>query len=35
MSMPEIGVDGASYTLDRTGAILGTKGEDALYIVQE
>lgn len=35
MSMPEIGVAGSSYTLDRTGAILGTKGEDALYIVQE
>ena len=35
LSMPEIGTDGAAYTLDRNGAILGTKGEDALYIIQE
>lgn len=35
MSTPEVGTDGASYTLDRTGAILGKNGEDAIYIVQE
>lgn len=35
LSMPEVGTEGASYTLDRTGNILGVKGEDALYIVQE
>ena len=35
LSMPEVGTDGAAYTLDRNGAILGTKGEDALYIIQE
>lgn len=35
MSTPEVSTDGASYTLDRTGAILGKNGEDAIYIVQE
>lgn len=35
MSMPEIGVDGASFTLNRTGSVLGVTGEDALYLIQE
>lgn len=35
MSTPEVSTDGASYTLDRTGAILGKNGEDAIYIIQE
>lgn len=35
LAMPEVGTEGAAYTLDRTGAVLGTKGEDALYIIQE
>lgn len=35
LSMPEVGTEGAAYTLDRNGAILGTKGEDAMYIIQE
>lgn len=35
MVMPEIGTDGAAFTLSRTGSVLGVKGEDALYIIQE
>ena len=35
MVMPEIGTDGAAFTLSRTGTALGVKGEDALYIIQE
>lgn len=35
MNMPEIGVDGASFTLNRTGSVLGVTGEDALYLIQE
>jgi|GEM_PF-1580630 len=35
MTMPEIGVQSASFTLDRNGTALGVKGEDALYLVQE
>lgn len=35
--MPTIGVDGAMFTLDRTGTVMGTKTsvEDALFVVQE
>ncbi len=35
VTMPTIGVDGAAFTLDREGAVLGTRGEDALYLIQE
>lgn len=35
MSMPEISTDGAAFTLNRSGAVLGVKGEDALFIIQE
>ncbi len=35
MNMPEIAVDGAAFTLERTGRVLGTLGEDAVYVVME
>lgn len=35
MVMPEIGTDGAAFTLSRTGTALGVKGEDALFVIQE
>lgn len=35
MTMPSISTTGAVFTLDRDASVLGTKGEDALYIVQE
>lgn len=35
MNMPEIGVDGAIFTLDRTGRVLGINGEDAVFITRE
>ncbi len=35
MVMPEIGTDGAAFTLSRNGTALGVNGEDAVYIAQE
>ena len=35
LNTPEIGTDGAAFTLDRTGAVLGTDYEDAVYIATE
>lgn len=35
MNMPSTGTDGAVFTLERTGAVLGDKGEDALFMAQE
>ena len=35
LSTPEIGTDGAAFTLDRIGAVLGTDYEDAVYIATE
>lgn len=35
LNAPEIGTDGAAFTLDRTGAVLGTDYEDAVYIATE
>lgn len=34
-NMPSIGTSDAFVTLTRTGAVLGTKGNDSLYIIQE
>lgn len=35
LNTPEIGTDGAAFTLDRIGAVLGTDYEDAVYIATE
>lgn len=35
LNTPEIGVDGAAFTLDRTGTVLGRDYEDAVYITTE